>query len=118
MAAKFKRDIESAICLFIRRMPRFEKPIMIHFHWVEENKRRDYDNVAFGKKFILDAMVKARKLKDDNRKCVAGFWDTFGYGKKAFVMLEIYEIEEGMKKLDATSENSGLHESARLDNSK
>lgn len=73
-------------------MPRWTKPIKIHFHWIEGNKRRDLDNIAFAKKFILDAMVKYGKLSDDNRKYVTAFTDTFAYGDKTKVILEIEEI--------------------------
>ena len=88
-AAKFKKDLEEQIGFYIKDIPRFDKSIKIHFHWIEENKRRDLDNCAFGKKFILDALVKEGKLKDDNRKCVTAFTDTFEYGKEAKVILEI-----------------------------
>ncbi|MBQ6483090.1 MAG: hypothetical protein IJI45_18445 [Anaerolineaceae bacterium] len=87
--SKFKRDYEDSISLFISNLPRFEIPVTIHFHWVEGNRRRDFDNIAFAKKFILDAMVKAGKLKDDNRRCVVGFTDTFSYGKEFKVILTI-----------------------------
>ena len=70
-ASKFKKNLEEDIGMFIERLPRFERPVRIHFHWIEGNKRRDLDNVAFAKKFILDSMVKHGKLKDDNRKCVS-----------------------------------------------
>ena len=93
-AANFKREIEQNLALFLKRIPRFEKPVTIHFHWVEGNKRRDYDNVAFAKKFILDALVKLGKLKDDNRKCVTAFKDTFSYGDKHKVILDIQEVEK------------------------
>ena len=91
-ASKFKRDIEDEIGLYLRDLPRFEKPIKIHFHWIEENKRRDLDNICYGKKHILDAMVKSGVLSDDNRKCVTAFTDTFGYEKEARVILEIEEV--------------------------
>ena len=91
-AAKFKQNLEDDIALFINRLPRFERPVAIHFHWVEGNKRRDLDNIAFAKKFILDALVKCGKLKDDNRKCVSAFTDTFSYGDETKVILEIKEI--------------------------
>lgn len=91
-AAKFKKDIEESISVFTARLPEYDRPIKIHFHWIEENKRRDFDNVAFAKKFILDALVKSGKLKDDNRKCVTGFTDTFEYGNEAMVILEIEEV--------------------------
>lgn len=56
-------------------------------------ERRDLDNVCFAKKFILDSMVKAGKLKDDNRNFVKGFRDDFEYGKSSKVILEIEEIK-------------------------
>ena len=90
-AAKFKKDLEEQIGVYLRTLPRFENPIKIHFRWVESNRRRDCDNVAAGKKFILDAMVKEGRLKDDNRRCVTAFTDTFEYGKEAKVILEIEE---------------------------
>lgn len=94
-AAQFKRDVENQIALFLKRLPRFEQPIRIRFHWIEENKRRDLDNIAFAKKFILDTLVKLGKLKDDNRKCVTMFTDTFAYGDEAKVILDIREDKEG-----------------------
>lgn len=92
MANKYKAKIEQEIALFLAKMPRWSKPIKIHFHWVEGNKRRDLDNIAFAKKFILDSMVKYGKLSDDNRKCVTAFTDTFEYGKTTKVILEIEEV--------------------------
>jgi Holliday junction resolvase RusA-like endonuclease len=93
MASKFKRDIEDAIGIYIADLPTFDR-VKIHFHWIEESKRRDYDNICFSKKFILDALVKFKKLKNDNRKCVTAFTDTFEYAKEAKVILEIEEVNE------------------------
>ena len=93
-AAKFKSDIEKEIGLFLMEMPKWNNPIKIHFHWIEGNKKRDLDNIAFSKKFILDAMVNQGKLKDDNRKCVTAFTDSFEYGKETKVVLEIEEVKE------------------------
>ena len=96
--AKMKQQMEKQITWYLKDLPQYDKPITIHFHWIEGNKRRDLDNIAFGKKFILDAMVKAGKLKDDNRRCVLGFTDSFDYGPETKVILEIKEIddEQGM----------------------
>lgn len=91
-AAKYKNDVEKKIGMFIWKLPRFDKPVKIHFLWVEGSKRRDLDNVAFAKKFILDALVKYGKLKDDNRKCVTAFTDDFDYGKETKVILTIEEV--------------------------
>ncbi|MBQ6092218.1 MAG: hypothetical protein IJL00_00910 [Clostridia bacterium] len=92
-AAKFKRDIDANIALYLRDLPQFDEPIEIHFVWIESNRRRDYDNVASAKKFILDALVKSGKLKDDNRKCVKGFRDSFDYGPESKVILFIKEAK-------------------------
>ncbi len=89
--AKMKKEVENDIGGCINQLPEYNKPIKIHFHWIEENKKRDLDNVCFAKKFILDSMVKAGKLKDDNRNYVKGFNDTFEYGKISKVILEIEE---------------------------
>lgn len=91
-AAKMKADVEEEIMYYLRDLPRFEKPVRIGFLWVENNKRRDLDGICFGKKFILDAMVKAGVISDDNRKVVTAFTDTFEYGKEAKVILEIEEV--------------------------
>ncbi len=91
-ANKFKQNLEKQIALYLVCLPRFEKPVKIHFTWIESNKKRDLDNICFAKKFILDAMVKYGKLKDDNRKCVTGFTDSFSYGDKNKVILEIEEL--------------------------
>lgn len=90
--AEMKLKVENDLGFFINQLPIFDSPITIHFHWVEENKKRDLDNICFAKKFILDSMVKAGKLKNDNRKYVEGFTDTFSYDKESKVILEINEI--------------------------
>ena len=90
-ASAFVKDVEGNIGIFLARLPVFER-VKIHFHWVEGNKRRDLDNIAFSKKFILDALVKQGKLKDDNRKVVTAFTDTFEYGKESKVILKIEEV--------------------------
>ena len=93
--AEMKNKIENDISFYIKPLPVFQKPITIHFHWIEENKKRDLDNICFAKKFILDSMVKMGKLKDDNRKYVQGFNDTFSYDKQSKVILEITEDING-----------------------
>ena len=93
LANKYKARIEREISYFLTKMPRYSNPIKIHFIWVEANKKRDLDNICFAKKFILDAMVKSKKLKDDNRKCVCAFTDSFKYSNKNKVILEIMEVK-------------------------
>ena len=49
-ANTYKAKIERDIALFLAKMPKWDKPIKIHFHWIEGNKKRDLDNIAFAKK--------------------------------------------------------------------
>lgn len=94
VGAKMKAETEDLICFYISKLPEFKNPVKINFHWIESNKRRDLDGICFAKKFILDALVKAGKLKDDNRKCVTAFTDTFSYGKEAGVRIIIEEVKD------------------------
>jgi Holliday junction resolvase RusA-like endonuclease len=92
-ANDMKKDIQKDIIPFIIMLPEL-KHVRINFNWYEGNKRRDLDNICSSKKFILDALVDAGKLKDDNRKYVCGFTDSFYYGKDWKVVLEIQEVED------------------------
>ena len=92
--ARMKKQIDEDISWFFKSLPKFEKPVKIHFTWYEGNRRRDYDNVCSSKKFILDALVKSGKLKDDNRKFVVGYVDDFVDSDHWKVVLEIEEVEE------------------------
>lgn len=98
MGAKFKRDIEEAIGLYIRQalasktLHKVEAPVVINFEWHERTKRRDADNIASAKKFILDALVKQGVLKDDSRKYVKGFYDKIIDDTKDYVVVELIEI--------------------------
>ncbi len=67
-------------------------PVTVHFVWHEGTKRRDADNIAFAKKFVLDALVKGGILIDDSRRYVVGFTDTIIDDKTDFVEVEINEI--------------------------
>ena len=82
-AAKMKADVEEEIGFCFKDLPHINNPVIIRFTWVENNKRRDLDGICFGKKFILDALVKCGVLSDDNRKIVTSFTDTFEYAKEA-----------------------------------
>lgn len=90
--AFMKKKTEEKIKAYLNEIPTYERPVKIKFTWVEENKRRDLDNICFAKKFILDALVETGKLKDDNRKIVTAFEDSFEYGDEAKVILEIREV--------------------------
>ena len=52
----------------LRRSPKY--PVVIDITWYEKDARRDFDNITFAQKFILDSLVQLKVLKDDSRKFV------------------------------------------------
>ena len=70
---------------------KIDKPVYIKFIWYEQNCKRDKDNVAFAKKFILDALQKSGILPNDNNQYVLGFQDEFVYRQGDKVEVEIWE---------------------------
>lgn len=90
-SAEYKMKLEEDIGIYLKPLKRFKKPVLVHFTWHEKDMRRDADNIAFAKKFILDAMVKKGILHDDSRKYVTGFTDTFRKGDTTKVVIVIEE---------------------------
>ncbi len=97
--AKFKKDVENLIAIYIRNakvkkvLKATDKPVVVHFEWHERTKRRDADNVASAKKYILDAMQTSGIIPNDNRKFVKGFTDVIIDDKKDYVVVKIEELE-------------------------
>lgn len=52
------------------------------FVWCEKNKRRDPDNVASAKKFVLDALVSEGVVPNDGWSAVKGLEDVFSVDKE------------------------------------
>lgn len=98
LANNFKQKIQKSISIYLLSLPKLNC-VKIHFHWFEGNKKRDLDNICFAKKFILDSLVNLGKLKDDNRKNVCSFIDSFYYGDEWKVVLEIEEVTNELYRL-------------------
>lgn len=83
--AKMKADSGNIVAVAIRqcmRGLRIEKPVFMEYLWVEQNRRRDKDNISsFGRKVIQDSLVNTGVLKDDGWKHVVGFSDRFEVDK-------------------------------------
>ena len=71
-------------------------PVTFRFQWYEQNRRRDKDNVsAFGRKVILDGLVQAGILPNDNWNYVEGFRDEFYVDRDCpHVRIEVYTYAE------------------------
>lgn len=73
---KLKKETQELISYYLPNQSA-DTPIRLIFSWYEQNKRRDKDNIAFAKKFILDAMVNAGVIPNDGWGYVDGFEDKF-----------------------------------------
>ena len=97
---KFKQDVEMLIGAYIRKAltaKTLHPPngaVIVAFEWHEKTKKRDADNIASAKKFILDALQKNGVLKNDSRKYVVGFHDTIIDDKEDFVVVRLIGYKE------------------------
>lgn len=98
IGAKLKKQYEAVVMRAARSLGNveFEELVYMVYHWYEKDRRRDKDNIcAFGRKVIQDALVKARFLRNDGWKNIAGFEDRFYVDKdKPRVVVEILEVTE------------------------
>jgi len=95
-----KRDAEQKIVLIARTQLRGVQvtgPVIMHYTWYERTKRRDKDNIAFAKKFVQDALVKAGVLQGDGWAYIQGFTDNFDVDPaKPRIEVRITEIQKGL----------------------
>lgn len=74
--AKAKKSYESMAGWYIRlamqqgELKPVQGPCVVQFTWQEPNRKRDVDNVQFGQKFILDALVRNGVLENDSQRYV------------------------------------------------
>ena len=97
-AASMKKRAEEMIQWHIRSQLKnwqTEKPIYLKYLWVEKDRRRDKDNVAFARKFVQDALVKSGTIPNDGWKNIVGFEDAFEVDKKnPRIEVEIVEVPD------------------------
>lgn len=73
---------------------RLSKPVKIKYLWIEKDRRRDKDNIAFAKKFIQDALVKEKVLENDGWAQIESWTDDFAIdSQKPRVEIEIQEVD-------------------------
>ena len=98
-AAQFKRDVEEVIGWAIKQalakgtLKPVKKPCTVKFEWYEKTAKRDCDNIASAKKFILDAMQKQGIIVNDNQKYIKGFTDSFSRANENYVIVTLCECE-------------------------
>lgn len=95
--AQMKKRNERIISAYIHQQLKgfkIEGQAILHFRWYEPNRKRDLDNIAFAKKFVLDALVSNGVLIADGWKGVSGFTDTF-FVDKEFPRIEVDIMKAG-----------------------
>jgi len=97
-AAGMKRRAEAIVAAAARTQlkgVRLTRPVVMDYVWVEKNRRRDRDNVAFARKFVQDALVGCGVLQGDGWKEIAGFTDAFAVDReRPRVEVTLREVEE------------------------
>lgn len=63
------------------RLPKFEKAYLV-ITWFEPDRRRDPDNIMAGQKFILDGLVAAKVIPNDNQKYIVSIIHRFRVDKQ------------------------------------
>lgn len=87
--SKVKEKLNNTISLQCPKL-NIDYPIDIIFEWHPKDKRKDHDNIAFNKKYILDAMTKKGTINVDTQKVVKNFRDNFIYdSKEDFVIIKL-----------------------------
>ncbi len=81
---KVKKEVTEYIAWITKKHKnKIEPPYFFEFHWYMKDRKKDIDNVAFAKKFILDGLQVGGVIKQDSQKYVVGFSDMFYIDKKA-----------------------------------
>ena len=77
-AAKVKEDLTNKIVYLIKsqKVEKIEGAIDVKIEWFTKDEKQDADNIFFAVEFILDGLVSAKILKNDNRKFVRNISNT------------------------------------------
>lgn len=92
LGAKMKKDAQIQVSWFMHRLPTIKKPVKVRFLWQEADHRRDPDNIAFAQKFILDELVRLRKIQNDTSRWIRGLYHDFTYGPEYKVTVYLEEV--------------------------
>lgn len=60
-----KQKTEARIMGYALDAPKFTEHVYVYFEWIRPDMRSDKDNVAFAKKYVLDALQKSGVITSD-----------------------------------------------------
>lgn len=66
-----KKDTDAVVAQIVSPK-KMEVPVLVTFNWLYSTGH-DFDNIRFAAKFVLDGLVKAGVLENDNQTWVKGF---------------------------------------------
>jgi len=89
--AKMKKDYTGIIAMVLPKI-NIDKCDIV-FNWYKKDNKQDHDNIDFCKKFILDAMVNKKLIKNDGSKYIGNFKSLFHNGKKGYLYCELEILE-------------------------
>lgn len=96
-ANHFKQSLEDGLVWAMRTsktMRPVDKPCIVKIIYHEPDRRRDVDNIYSANKFILDALRKARIIKNDSQKYVRDVKDSYIVDGQSRVDIIIDEMED------------------------
>ena len=84
LGASIKKENTDVVTQYIRlgRHKAVANKVYIVFRWYCENEKKDPDNIAFSKKYILDGLVESGVLVNDGWRQIQGFQDEFYVDKE------------------------------------
>ena len=92
--ANLKEEYTEKVAWKAKSLPEFKK-VYLNITYYCANRRRDPDNIAAGKKFLIDGLVEADVLENDGWNQVKGWNENFKKDKEnPRVHVEIMEMAE------------------------
>ena len=88
-----KKNAQCRISWFLHSLPQIRRPVKIHFIWHEADYSRDPDNVSAASKFIIDELVRLRKIQNDSARCIKGIHHDYAYGGQYKVTVYLEECK-------------------------
>lgn len=75
-------------------VPVYKIPVRVSFKWIEQDLRRDPDNISAGAKFCLDALVELGRIPNDTRRWIKGITHEFPDPDKKNPRVEVMIFED------------------------
>ena len=77
--ARAKREQTEIVeaCIMAAKVRRFICPVDVGITWIEGGRLRDHDNIRFGAKFIIDALVRCGVIQDDSPRYLHHIFDHY-----------------------------------------